>query len=195
MKPPLLHYGGRTHYYSLGGHSHYYSRPRMSVEGKISVGSEVFEVEGSAWFDRQYGDLEAVIDRRWQWFAIQLQDNSEIMAFFFTGDRGHADDMLVMVDPDGSMTTLPAKAFSLSPIDYWQSAASGCRYPSRWRLQTGEIKLEIDPYMHDQELRPKRTVWMSPTHWQGAARVGGDRQGRAFVVLHGFCPRKDSGSN
>ena len=57
---PLLH--GEDGWIDFGpaGSSYYHSRPRMAATGEIEVAGEVLEVEGTAWYDHQWGDFISV---------------------------------------------------------------------------------------------------------------------------------------
>ena len=56
------------------GSSYYYSRTRMAASGDVTLGDVSFAVEGTAWFDHQWGDFIAVGGGGWDWFAINLED-------------------------------------------------------------------------------------------------------------------------
>ena len=75
--PPALHYGGMAHDYVCGGYTYYYSRPRMAATGTLTLDGKALEVSGTVWFDRQFGDLNAVVHRGWQWFAIEHERRPE----------------------------------------------------------------------------------------------------------------------
>ena len=186
-KPPLFYYDGEAHRYDFGGYTYYYSRPRMDAEGSITVDGETIDVTGTAWFDRQFGDLEAAIDTGWQWFSVQLDDATEIALFFFHEKAMHKENMLVVYDANGEVTSYPPSAYELIVHEHWRSQESGCRYPMNWTLKFDDKELDITPYMLDQEVRPKSNAWLTPTYWEGAANVSGDKRGKAYVELHGFC--------
>ena len=79
--PPALHYDGLAHDYACGGYTYYYSRPRMAATGTLTLDGTALDVSGTVWFDRQYGDLNAVVHRGWQWFAIEMNDGRNVMLF------------------------------------------------------------------------------------------------------------------
>ncbi|MCG7982312.1 MAG: carotenoid 1,2-hydratase [Candidatus Thiodiazotropha lotti] len=186
-KLPLLHYAGRSHEYEIGGYTYYYSRPKMDVDGHIVVEGEKLEVTGEAWFDRQYGDLEEIIDTGWQWFSIRLSDNTQMVLFYFEEAKAIRETLLVKYDAEGNTKSYTLDKFDLKVLDYWQSDETGCKYPSKWQLEVENQMLTIEPYLKDQEVRPKAGAWLTPTYWEGAASVAGEVDGEAYVELHGFC--------
>ena len=74
---PLLHGGNGWIDFGPAGSSYYHSRPRMAATGEIEVGGEVLEVEGSAWYDHQWGDFISV-GGGWDWFAVNLDDGTDL---------------------------------------------------------------------------------------------------------------------
>jgi predicted secreted hydrolase len=82
QKAPVFQHGAGYIDYDFGGNTYYYSRERMSTEGTLTIGTQTLDVTGSAWFDHQWGSQGKVIgDHGWDWFAIQLDDDRELMVF------------------------------------------------------------------------------------------------------------------
>jgi predicted secreted hydrolase len=61
-KPAALHDGDGYVDYGPAGGSYYYSRTRMDAAGSIVLDGVTYQVEGTAWFDHQWGDF--VSDRK-----------------------------------------------------------------------------------------------------------------------------------
>ena len=78
--PPVFQGGTGLLDFDLAGQSYYYTRPRMEIEGALKVTNDVQNVKGVAWFDHQWGDFR-VNQLGWDWFAIQLEDGSDIMIY------------------------------------------------------------------------------------------------------------------
>ena len=155
--PVLQHETGYTNY-DFGGYTYYYSRERMPVTGLISIGSVSLDVAGTAWFDHQYGSLNEAVQLGWDWFAIQLDDNREIMIFNIHQQGAdlqvggsYTDELCVSteIDPDDVVIT---------PLNAWTSPHTGCTYPSGWEITVGELELIVDPVLADQELSDASTV-------------------------------------
>jgi len=187
-KPPLLHYDGLAHPYVFGGWTYYYSRTSMRTTGSLTIDGVAYQVTGSSWFDRQWGDLGEAVLQGWQWFAIELNNNAQIMLFDFKGDDsekyGHVSQA------DGSNYVLNASQFSVVVQSNWTSPTTECIYPSSWSVsfqQDGEMTTyTIIPVVADQEL----VVHESPTYWEGKTTVfaeDGSLVGSAYVELNGYC--------
>jgi predicted secreted hydrolase len=147
-------------------------------------------VSGASWLDREWS-TSALEDGQsgWDWFALQLDDSSEVMVYQLRMLDGSPDALSSgsYIDADGSKQALENEHFALEVLDWWTSPATGTRYPSGWRLRvpSEELDLRIDPVLRDQELD------LSVLYWEGAVRVLGSRagaplSGRGYVELTGY---------
>lgn len=184
---PVLHYGGDAHPYRFGGYTYYYSRPKMETKGTLSIDGVTYQVSGNSWFDRQYGELYQAILQGWQWFAIELDDNRQIMLFDFKGSASSAEKSGSITDAEGLTVTLAADEFQVTVLDEWISPNTGCRYPSGWELEVRGERFTVQPVLKDQELHAQHGFWVGPVYWEGACSVGGAVSGQAYVELNGYC--------
>ena len=187
-RPPVLqHEDGYTDY-PFGGYTYYYSRERMAASGTLALpGGEAQPVTGLGWFDHQWGDLRPITARGWDWFAIQLDDGRELMLFLAHPEPDGDEPLMVggsYRDADCRSTEIAAEAVTVTPLDTWTSPATSCSYPMGWevRLDDPPITLTLTPVLQDQELASSHE-----TYWEGAATVGGDAVGRAYIELNGYC--------
>ncbi len=186
-KPAALHYGGDAHPYRFGGYTYYYSRVSMKTRGTISVGGKTYQVTGSSWFDRQYGQLFQAIVKGWQWFAIELDDNRQIMLYDILGKSNRVERSGSITDADGNTRPIAGHQFQVKVLGHWKSPHTGCVYPSGWRVTVEGETFEVQPLVKDQELGARHGFWPGPEYWEGAASVGGGSAGKAYVELNGFC--------
>ncbi len=186
-KKPVLHYGGDAHPYVFGGFTYYYSRVHMTTTGTVKIGDEVFEVSGTTWFDRQYGDLYKAIIQGWQWFAIELDDNRQIMLYDILGKTTEVEKSGSITDAQGNTRLLSRHEFDVKVLGKWKSPHTGCTYPSGWEITLDNKKYIVTPQVKDQELHVKHGYWAGPEYWEGTNTVSGDANGRAYVELNGFC--------
>ncbi|MCQ8105871.1 carotenoid 1,2-hydratase [Methylomonas sp. SURF-2] len=186
-QPPALHYGGDAHPYRFGGYTYYYSRPKMTTRGTLTIAGETFELSGNSWFDRQYGELYQAIQQGWQWFAIELDDNRQIMLFDFKGNDSEVEKSGSITDANGLTTTLAAHEFQVTVLDQWISPSTGCSYPSGWEIEVRGEKFSVQPLLKDQELHAQHKLWIGPVYWEGACGVSGTVNGQAYVELNGYC--------
>ncbi|QID16376.1 carotenoid biosynthesis protein [Nitrogeniibacter mangrovi] len=186
-KPTALHYGGDAHPYRFGGYTYYYSRVRMATRGTITVDGKTYHVTGTSWYDRQYGELYQAIVKGWQWFAIELDDNRQIMLYDILGKSNRVERAGSITDAEGHTRPIMGDQFQVEVLGHWKSPHTGCTYPSGWRVTVEGQTYEVQPMVQDQELRAKHGFWPGPEYWEGAATVGGDNAGKAYVELNGFC--------
>jgi predicted secreted hydrolase/uncharacterized membrane protein len=186
-KPTALHYGGDPHPYRFGGFTYYYSRVKMATRGTIKVDGKTYHVTGSSWFDRQYGELYQAIVKGWQWFAIELADNRQIMLYDILGKTNQVERAGSVTDAEGNTRALSGHQFQVEVLGHWKSPHTGCTYPSGWRVTVEGETFEVQPMVKDQELRAKHGLWPGPEYWEGAASVAGGSAGKAYVELNGFC--------
>ncbi|CAH1904192.1 Carotenoid 1,2-hydratase [Candidatus Nitrotoga sp. HW29] len=192
-KPPALHYGGDAHPYVFGGYTYYYSRTNMATTGTLSIKGKTHKVTGTSWFDRQYGELFQAINKGWQWFAIELADNRQIMLFNFNGEEATVEKSGSITDAQGRTTTLAGHQFDVTILDHWTSPITGCTYPAGWTVTIGSEIFTVQPVVPDQELRGNHSFWVGPVYWEGACNISGAVSGQAYVELNGYCKCPKSG--
>jgi predicted secreted hydrolase len=172
-----------------GNASYYYSYTRINTEGKIVLNEKVFDVSGYSWMDREWSTSALGDDQvGWDWFALQLDDSSEIMYYQMRKKDGTPDlySKGIIVDENGSSRLIKKEQVDLVVTDYWESP-SGVKYPSRWKLNIPdeEIWLEIIPAVKNQLMD------VSINYWEGAVLIKGLKNnkqihGRGYVELTGY---------
>jgi len=173
-----------------GNASYYYSFPRLATEGSVSVAGNKFSVTGASWMDREWS-TSALSDEQsgWDWFALQLSDNSELMFYQLRRKDGQPDNNSSgsFVLADNSKISLKERDVIIKLLDSWKSPHSKITYPSRWQLvvPAQNLEIEIMPLLNDQELN------VSYRYWEGAVSVKGTKNGQpisgqGYVELAGY---------
>ncbi|HET7728376.1 MAG TPA: lipocalin family protein [Candidatus Limnocylindrales bacterium] len=193
-KPPALH--NRIGWIDFGpaGGSYYYSRTAMTATGSLGVDDRTLRVDGSAWFDHQWGDFIAIGGGGWDWFAVNLDDGTDLtLSLVRNADGSYPLVYGTLVEPDGEARHLDRDAFAVEVIDRWQSPRTGADYPAGWRIAVPSDSLEIRlaPTVADQELDTRATTGV--VYWEGSQVVRATRDGRslggeAYVELTGYAP-------
>lgn len=196
MKPAVIHGQGGISLKGTetGQASHYYSLTRLAATGRLTIGQESFDVTGTGWMDHEFGSADLGQDLiGWDWFSIQLADQSELMLYGLRRRDGSSDPVSsgTIVFPDGRTQHLLLEDFTVEATRSWTSAASHATYPSRWRISVPSLDLSLDvvPVLAEQELRTSRSTQV--TYWEGAVTISGSKQGRAvtgqgYVELTGY---------
>lgn len=181
----------------FGQASHYYSFTRLATTGKVMIDGESFDVTGTSWMDHEFGSGDLGHDQMgWDWFSIQLEDDSELMLYRMRRKDGSSDPASsgTVVSPDGRARHLEVTDFQIESTGTWNSTESKATYPSRWRLKfpSLDLVLEVVPLLADQELRTSRSSRVS--YWEGAVKVTGIKQGKpikgqGYVELTGYAEK------
>jgi len=169
--------------------SFYFSYTDMNTEGKLTLGDKTFHVRGKSWFDREIstkGLGEKLAG--WDWFAIQLDDQREIMLYLLRNKDGSADAYTsgTFIYKDGEYLRLSKDDFSVNTVAYYKSGKTGARYPSEWeiRIPSEKLMMRITPLITDQEVLAYNTTWNH--YWEGTCKVEGTVKGRAYVEMTGY---------
>lgn len=180
-----------------GQASHYYSLTRLATTGSLSINGERFDVTGTSWMDHEFGSADLGEDLAgWDWFGIQLDDQTELMLYRLRRQDGTADPVSggTVIDREGRGHYLSLADLTLEPLSYWTSPTSQARYPQRWRLTvpSRQLSLELVPRMSGQELVTKRSTQV--TYWEGAIDATGTSQGQpvrgeGYMELTGYAER------
>ncbi len=194
-KPPALHNGIGWLAGPATGWTYYYSRPRMSAEGSLKLGDRSFTVSGDVWMDHQWGEFFVLGNPAgWQWFAIGLDDGTDLMVTQTRNVDGEIDSLYgSVIDSDGDLTSIrPGTGeIALATTGFWTSPHTGAEYPNGWviDLPGEDLKIEINPVVADQEIISTRPE--SAIYWEGKVTVRGTRAaipvtGNGFVELTGY---------
>ena len=200
-KPPALHNEIGWLAGPVTGWTYYYSRPRMAAEGTLDLDGRRLSVRGDVWMDHQWGEFFVLGNPAgWQWFAIQLDDGTDLMVTQTRTVDGEIDALYgSLINPDGSLRPLgrepggsvSSEDLALSTRGSWISPHTGAEYPSGWtvRIPGEDIQLELSPILADQEITSARPE--SAIYWEGKVTVNGTRNGGAvtgngYVELTGY---------
>ena len=166
----------------------------MDATGTVTLGSDRLEVVGDAWFDHQWGDFISVGGGGWDWFAVNLDDGTDLtLSLVRAVDGTYPLAYGTLVEPDGAARHVDASAFAIEVTDRWTSPATGARYPAGWTISLpGEgLEIRLSPTVSQQELDTRATTGV--VYWEGsqvvaAMRDGAPLGGQAYVELTGYAP-------
>jgi len=175
------------------GASVHFSYTRMGVSGRLVDRGRSESFSGTAWMDREFGSWGS---GEWDWFSIQLDDETELMIYQFTdpskaGGENNGESTGTYVLADGTTRYLRRSDFEIEVRAFWQSPHTKAVYPSKWRVAapTLDLDIEISALIPDQELDTRGTTMV--VYWEGACDVHGRKgegeiTGRAYVELVGY---------
>lgn len=174
-----------------GNASFYFSAPRLAVSGTLrSAGEAPVRVTGTAWMDREWSTSALSSDiAGWDWFALQLDDGSDVMFYRLRGRDGSTSPFSggsITAAGGGSIRLEPTSA-ELESTETWTSPATGVRYPVAWRMRipAAGLDIAIEPWIGNQELD------LTVRYWEGAVSIRGTRNGEpiggvGYLELAGY---------
>ena len=192
IKPPVLQgENGFSRKSALpGAASYYYSLTRMETAGTLTINGQLVAVTGLSWMDREWStSVLAPNQIGWDWFALQLNDGSELMFFQLRLREGGIEPLSSgsLVAPDGSVTTIKREDVTIEVLKQWVSPRTQISYPNQWRISipSQQLDLLVEPYIPQQELL------LSLLYWEGAVNVTGTRgsapmNGSGYIEMTGY---------
>jgi predicted secreted hydrolase len=157
---------------------HYVSFPLLKVSGTVNSTA----VNGRAWMDHEWFTEQLAPEQiGWDWFSVQLDNDTELMLFELRRKDGSIDPYSsgTFIDQHGAAKHLRHGDFSLEPLSYWK------KYPVEWRVRVPSLNLDIKgrPLLRDQELRSKQG---GQSYWEGAVDYSGSQTGVGYLEMTGY---------
>lgn len=171
-----------------GNASYYYSYTRLATEGVITVNGKAYPVKGLSWMDREWSTSALAQDQTgWNWYALQLDNNHELMFYELRNKDGSIDQISsgTLVKPDGAKIKLDLKDIKIKILEY--TTISERKYPSKWQINIPQedLNLEVKARMKNQEHN------FSIPYWEGAVELKGIHKnqtvkGFGYIELTGY---------
>lgn len=196
QKPPAVHgKDGVSQKASCKGcASHYFSQTRLATSGYLYVDKKPVKVTGLSWMDHEFGSNQLTSEQvGWDWYSIQLNNNTEIMLYVMRNNTGGIDTNSsgTVIYPDGKTKHLQLADFSVKALDHWLSPKTKGNYPMGWSVEIPSLKckLKVTPAFPEQELATTKSTGV--TYWEGASKVDGTINdakidGEAYVEMTGY---------
>ncbi len=169
----------------------------MSVTGTIRDHNQPLRVTGLAWMDHQWGNFLLLGAGGWDWYSIQLNNNTEMMIYVIRNAAGAvvATDA-EYIDAAANDAIVQPASLHITVLDTWTSPTTGITYPSGWHLtiKTRQVQaaLTLTPLLKDQELVAYAST--GDVYWEGAVSIQGQSNGKSiagqgYVELTGYTKR------
>jgi predicted secreted hydrolase len=170
--------------------SHYYSMTRLEAAGTLNGE----RVTGQAWMDHEFGSSALRENQQgWDWFSIQLDNESELMLYVIRRKDGTPDvtSSGSLIASDGRVIPIRRDQMRITPLERWKSKKSGATYPVAWRVElpSFRVSLTLRSLMNEQELITHGST--NVTYWEGAVDVTGSFggvgvRGEGYVEMTGY---------
>lgn len=196
-KPPIAHGNKGKSYKSDHNQdfSYYYSITNLKTKGQLRINNNSFPVSGTSWMDHEWMTLDSrdITVTNWDWFSIQLDNNTEIMFYIIKDKKKTIQNVScgTIIFPNGNKEFLALKEVDIKVLKQWTSTNTQKTYPAQWKLEIPKYKakLILKPFMNNQELYNNQ--FSKITYWEGAVSVSGtfkEKQvkGNAYIELTGY---------
>ena len=170
--------------------SYYYSMPNLRTLGSLTISNEIIPVTGLSWLDHEFSTSTLAPDQiGWDWFALHLDNGTDIMAYTMRRVDGSFDPYShgSIMEKGQPVNQLGKNDYEIISVNTWTSPISGAQYPSGWKLSipSRAIELTISPLIQNQELN------FAFTYWEGAVKIvgivnGESVNGYGYVELTGY---------
>ena len=173
-----------------GGVANYYlSFTRLAVEGKLTIDGREVPVTGQAWFDHEFGYMGMTPVTGWDWYSIQLEDNTELMIYAIRREGGDItpESKACRIDANSVEECIPYSEVVIDVLGRFASPHTDGVYPSGWRIRIDawNVDLVMVPTVADQEFYRGGMAY-----WEGSCKlVGSPAPGKGYVELVGYAPR------
>ena len=156
-----------------GRASHYFSETRLRASGRLEIGSKQYDVAGLAWMDHEFFTQQLDANQEgWDWFSLQLDDNTELMLFNIRRKDGSVDPYSAgtFVDAMGNSRELSRRDFQLEPMGSgkWTSPATRATYPMQWKIRVPSLGIDLEATTGLPSQEVSNSSEIVPTYWEGA---------------------------
>jgi predicted secreted hydrolase len=164
-----------------GGPSAYYSAPRLAARGILTLNGKPIRVSGQGWLDHQWGNFGTSVGAlKWNWFACQFQDGSDLMLYQFLNraNRPSGRQTGTLVTRRGAVQQLTR--FTIKPMGpSIRPVGAVATYPLAWRLQVpaGKIAITLRARARNQFI----TNQIVPSFWEAASEITAGGAGTCTV--------------
>ena len=170
-----------------GNASRYYSYTRLAADGELRFGDQTPAVTGSAWLDREWSTSALDADQAgWDWFALQLDDGTDIMLYQLFDSDGLPVLMSGTAAQDGHTTVLTETDFEVTVTGRWTSPKTGIEYPMGWTVAvpSKSLQVSVSPLVRNSEFDGRTTSYK--VYWEGPVEISGSHSGIGFVEMSGY---------
>jgi predicted secreted hydrolase len=187
-KPPVLH-GEDGFFLKSDGPdfdrgTYYITHSRLVGDGVLTIAGKPQKVRAIAWRDHEFGSHQLAPDQLgWDWFSLQLDDNTELMLYMLKQRAGGWGPLSkgTYVRADGSTVALTKEDIILTPLRSWPSRFGAGDYQVDWRAQIPKLGLDLTvrPVLDNQEINSRKSTMV--IYWEGLVSTRGEKDGKPIA--------------
>lgn len=166
--------------------SYYTSRPRLSGTSVLNIGEKQKHAKSQVWMDHEFGSFHLAPNQSgWSWFSLMFEDNSELVLYLLKNLDGSLSQHSIgtWISSEGKSHSLSYDEIKATPSKYWQSAATGARYPVSWQLEIKPLNLQINTSALIENLEFDSAKSTRITYWEGPVAFTGLKAGLPIAGL------------
>jgi predicted secreted hydrolase len=167
--------------------THGFSMPRLAVSGAIKTASDKFDVSGTAWLDRLWGDVPlpggpVAYDR----LILQLSNGADLSVIQTRriGREGAATLDGVLIDAAGRTVYLDSDALNIEVLDE-RRVTGGSSYPVSWQVRGEGFDLTATASTEGARQEFIAPMWLGPVAVEGEMD-GASVRGSGMLSLTGY---------
>ena len=143
---PILYNCGAGAFPYFGGTTYQYSLGSVEVGGILTIDGAQCQVEGGAWYDRQWGAHAGSFDtaNKLTWMGLCLANGENLSVWDTAVGDQPGFTWATALRPDGSHTLTAVEPLDLSASDPLESDVSSNGYPSRWTVRIPALDAALD---------------------------------------------------
>ncbi len=160
-----------------GEFQYQFSLPNLATTGTLTIDGETFEVAGTSWLDRQWGNAgPSVAHRKWTWLGMSL-DNGDFISLWDMLEPGIEHAYATVLHPDGRLEIVAVEPVANGASAFWKSPASGNTYPTHLEISIPQLnaQLTVEALVREQEII---STIPHANKYEGACRVSGTLGGQ-----------------
>lgn len=164
---------------AAGQASHYYSQPFYHLTGRLTLPEGDVPVTGTAWLDREWSSQPLAQDQTgWDWFSLSFDSGDKLMGFVLRGASDYTS--ATWIAADGTVSSLPAGAFSATPLA--MHPVAGRSVPVAWQVTLPAKGVNITV----NALNPDAWMATSVPYWEGPVTITGSHGGVGYLEMTGY---------
>ncbi|MDO8903008.1 carotenoid 1,2-hydratase [Hydrogenophaga sp.] len=177
--------------------SFYVTHPQLAVRAALTVRSQRFDVQGTAWLDHEWSEAVLAPDAvGWDWIGMNLFNGDSLTAFQLRRQDGSAlwsggsfRSAADAADPLGGQR-FAADAVRFEPLRNWTSPLTRATYPVAWTVTTPAGRFTVQAVIDPQELDSRQST--GTIYWEGLSDLldsQGRLVGRGYLEMTGYATR------
>lgn len=146
LRPPLILDEDGFLYQGSENYTYYYSLTNLAVNGSVALKGVKEDINGIAWFDRQYGNFDPYEDESYEWFSIQLEDNMDLNIWnIFTPENSIPDSKQYRICSiiHNDTVSLTTRNFRIERLSFEYTPDSQRCYATSWRIISDTLKMNL----------------------------------------------------